>query len=59
LLLLSVAHAETISGRVVGVADGDSITVLDTSMTQHKVRLAGIDAPERSQPFGQRSKHPL
>lgn len=57
--LLSSAHAETISGRVVGVSDGDSITVLDSSKVQHKVRLAGIDAPERSQPFGQRAKQSL
>lgn len=43
-------------GRVVGVADGDTITVLDANKTQHKIRVGGIDAPEKSQPFGQRSK---
>ncbi len=51
--------AVTIEGRVVGVADGDTITVLDSSNTQHKVRLAGVDAPEKSQPFGTRSKQSL
>lgn len=50
------ASAETISGRVVGVTDGDTITVLDGGKTQHKIRVAGIDAPEKAQPFGQRSK---
>ena len=50
------ASAETIVGRVVGVADGDTITVLDTDKVQHKVREAGIDAPEKKQAFGQRSK---
>lgn len=60
LLLLALGtHAETITGRVVAVADGDTITVLDASKTQHKVRLAGIDAPEKKQPFGQRSKESL
>lgn len=59
LSLLSVANAEAITGRVVGVSDGDSITVLDTSKVKHKIRLSGIDAPERSQPFGQRSKQSL
>lgn len=59
LLFLSAAHAETITGRTVGVADGDTITVLDITRTQHKIRLAGIDAPEKSQPFGQRSKQSL
>jgi hypothetical protein len=49
-------NATTIVGRVVSVADGDTITVLDTAKTQHKIRLAGIDAPEKSQPFGNRSK---
>lgn len=53
------AYAETLSARVVGVTDGDSITVLDSSNTQWKVRLAGIDAPEKKQPFGQVSKKSL
>lgn len=52
------AHAD-ISGRVVGVSDGDTITVLDVDQVQHKVRLAGIDAPEKKQAFGQKSKEAL
>lgn len=52
-------HAATITGRVVGVADGDTVTVLDTSNTQHKIRLSGIDAPEKKQAFGMRSKQSL
>ena len=60
LLALAIgANAETITGRVVGVADGDTVTVLDRDKVQHKVRLAGIDAPERSQAFGNRSKESL
>ena len=51
---------QTITGKVVGVSDGDTITVLDASNRQHKIRLDGIDAPEssqdsaaaRSKPFG-------
>ncbi len=58
-LLLGTAFSETISGRVVGVADGDTLTVLDGSKQQHKIRLDGIDAPEKAQPFGQRSKQSL
>jgi endonuclease YncB( thermonuclease family) len=52
-------EAATISGKVVGVADGDTITVLDNSNTQYKIRLAGIDAPEKKQPFGNVSKQSL
>ncbi len=51
--------AETILGRVVGVSDGDTITVLDSQRRQHKIRLAGIDAPESKQAFGQVSKKHL
>jgi endonuclease YncB( thermonuclease family) len=40
-------------------ADGDTITVLDSRRQQHKIRLAGIDAPEKAQPYGQRSKENL
>ncbi len=53
------AWAETITGRVVGVADGDTITVLDAKNEQHKIRLAGIDAPEKNQPYGHASKKSL
>lgn len=63
LLCLSLtalpAAAEQLHGRVVRVADGDTITVLDAGKTQHKIRLAGIDAPEKSQAYGQRSKQSL
>ena len=44
------------TGKVVNVADGDTITVLDGTNRQHKIRLAGIDAPESKQVFGDRSK---
>jgi endonuclease YncB( thermonuclease family) len=36
--------ADVLYGRVVGVADGDTITVLDTEFSTHKIRLSGIDA---------------
>uniref|UniRef100_UPI0035B077BF thermonuclease family protein n=1 Tax=Hylemonella sp. TaxID=2066020 RepID=UPI0035B077BF len=52
-------QAEVITGRVVSVTDGDTVTVLDAAKVQHKVRLAGIDAPEKSQAFGQRSRESL
>ncbi len=59
LLFAFAVNAETITGQVVGVADGDTITVLDTDKVQHKIRLAGIDAPEKKQAFGNRSKESL
>jgi len=46
-------------GQVVGVSDGDTITLLTPDRTQVKVRLAGIDAPEKKQDFGDRSKQSL
>ena len=46
-------------GTIVGVADGDTLTLLDASNTQHRIRLDGIDAPERSQPHGQRARQSL
>jgi len=66
LLIATTTHAEVMTGRVVGVADGDTLTLLDSSNAQHKIRLAQIDAPEighgknkPAQPFGERSKTAL
>jgi endonuclease YncB( thermonuclease family) len=47
------------AGKVVGIADGDTATVLDDTNTQHKIRFLGIDAPEKAQAFGQKSKQNL
>lgn len=57
----TVAPAQKIApapviGRVVGVYDGDTITVLTDDKTQEKIRLIGIDAPEKAQAFGDKSK---
>ena len=41
------------------IADGDTVTVLDTTNTQHRIRLQGIDAPESHQAFGTQSKKSL
>lgn len=58
-MLSSTVWAQSIVGEVVAIADGDTLTVLDANRVQHKIRLAGIDAPERKQPFGQRSRQML
>ena len=58
-LLAFAAAAKTLEGKVVAVADGDTITVLDAAKTQHKIRLDKIDAPEKKQAFGQKAKQRL
>ena len=58
-LSLPLAQAETLTGRVVRITDGDTIVVLDDSKAQHKIRLQGIDAPERGQAYGTKSKEHL
>lgn len=58
-ILIAVVIGGELHGRVVGVADGDTITVLDDVSKQHKIRLYGIDAPEKKQDWGQASKKHL
>ena len=53
------ASAATLAGRVVGVSDGDTVTVLTAEHRQFKIRLSGIDAPEKKQPFGAHAKETL
>lgn len=59
LLVVSVAQAETLDGYVVAISDGDTIIILDAKREHYKIRLAGIDAPEKAQAFGELSKQHL
>lgn len=53
------SHAATLTGQVVKVADGDTVTVLAQNGTRYRVRFLGIDAPEKNQAFGQDSRQNL
>jgi endonuclease YncB( thermonuclease family) len=48
-----------LTGRVVRIADGDTVSILDSANKQHKVRLFGIDTPERDQPYGKAARKAL
>ena len=52
LILYSPALADTLQGKVVKVADGDTVTIVDNSGKKHRIRLMGIDAPEKNQSYG-------
>ena len=56
LVISATLHTDELRGKVVSIADGDTITVLDSAKVQHKIRLQGIDAPEKKQAFGTKSK---
>lgn len=58
VLAILLADPQTFTARVVGVHDGDTITVLQGT-TQHKIRLSEVDAPELGQPFGASAKQSL
>src|SRR5687767_9031573 len=52
-------RVQKIEGKVVGVHDGDTCTVLDANKNQYKIRFDGIDAPELKQDFGNKAKESL
>lgn len=51
--------SQSLTGKVIAIADGDTIRVLDSSNQQHKIRLFEIDAPETGQAFGTKSREAL
>lgn len=53
------AFADSLVGKVVGISDGDTVTLLTEEHRQSRIRVAGIDAPEKGQPFGKASKESL
>jgi len=58
-LTFSTAQASLLVGRVIGITDGDTITVLDGEKREHKIRLMGIDAHEKKQSYANESKKAL
>ena len=64
LLVLALAIplavlADDFDGRVVGVSNGDTITVVDSALSRHQIKLIGVGAPESEQPFAQASRKHL
>lgn len=59
LLFSGQSLADVLQGRVIGISDGDTVTVLDATNAQYKIRLMGIDAPEKKQAFGIKSRESL
>lgn len=59
LVLLAPVTAATLTGRVVRILDGDTVEVLNATQHTERVRLGGIDAPEKSQAFGTQAKQRL
>jgi endonuclease YncB( thermonuclease family) len=58
ILLTNNVFAENLTGKVVSIADGDTVTIL-TDNKQTKIRLAEIDTPEKNQPYGKKAKKAL
>lgn len=55
LLCSSLAHGETLTGFISAITDGDTLVLLDDQKSTHKIRVNGIDAPEKAQAFGAKS----
>lgn len=56
ILTVSPALSNVITGKVVSVSEGDTITILDQYNIVHTIRLYGVDSPEIGQAFGNSAK---
>ena len=59
MLLALCPASDYLTGKVVGIADGDTITILTADKEQVKIRLHGIDSPERGQEYSAKAKQAL
>jgi len=56
IFLPSITFAADFQAKVIHIADGDTITVLNDAKKQIKIRLNGIDCPEKAQAYGNKAK---
>lgn len=56
LLITFLSNSQTLTGKVVGIMDGDTFKLLKSDSTTVNVRLANIDCPEKKQPFSEKAK---
>ena len=54
--LTTLFSQTTLKAKVIGIKDGDTVVVLDSLNNQITLRLAEVDCPEKSQPFGTKAK---
>ena len=59
ILTVCTAQAETLTGRVIHISDGDTLKILTKFNKKMKIRLADIDTPESGQPYGKEAKQAL
>lgn len=59
LLYAQTVGAAELRGRVVGITDGDTLTLLSVRREEIRIRLSDIDTPERGQPYGDRARQSL
>ncbi|MFL0096075.1 thermonuclease family protein [Tenacibaculum maritimum] len=56
ILTINILNAQVFEGKVIKVKDGDTIVVMDSEYQKFTIRIADIDCPEKSQPFGNKAK---
>jgi len=56
MIFVNSINAQTITGKVIAITDGDTFKLLAPDSTVIRVRLASIDCPERKQPFSKKAK---
>ena len=55
-LICAPVYAQSLTGKVIGIKDGDTVVVIDAANNQTTLRLAEVDCPEKSQAFGTKAK---